>query len=323
MRTIAWRPPPSSSAPATIGTKSKVSPALSSSRRRGRAPRMSPLSPEAAQPGPSSSGARHGSSTGCPAGGHPPETARRPHRSPGNLPTRGTPPGSGVGHSTGSPASAHPGSLRNSADLRSTKALAATAGHRVRRNGQGLPTTSPPQQPFVTLCLEPVKLFANRMCKVPSPPARKRQRRRRRSFCRSRSARWSADDTRAYRTVRKRSPSGCRTNPHAGSCVSAPPMHENVGIFTANQCRPILAGSSSAGKLPNDIICRADRVVRPLARANTDRFMRFPVLCIPPQYSNQPNAATLRMSRLFPLQMETGTMPFDHGRLPGLLPQPR
>ena len=23
-------------------------------------------------------------------------------------------------------------------------------------------------------------------------------------------------------------------NPHAGSCVSAPPMHENVGIFTAN-----------------------------------------------------------------------------------------
>ena len=29
-------------------------------------------------------------------------------------------------------------------------------------------------------------------------------------------------------------PEVSRTNAHAGSCVSAPPIHENVGIFTAN-----------------------------------------------------------------------------------------
>ena len=106
-----------------------------------------PRSRRKPQPEPSSSGARHGHSTGCRAGGHPPATALRPHRPPENPPTRGTPPVSGEGHSTGSPASAHPGYPLSSADQRRAELLAATAGHRVHRRGQGLPMTSLPQPP--------------------------------------------------------------------------------------------------------------------------------------------------------------------------------
>ena len=104
-----------------------------------------PRSRRKPQPEPSSRGARHGRSTGCRAGGHPPATAHRPHRPSEYPPTRGTPPVSGEGHSTESPASAHPGYPLSSADLRSANLLAATAGHRVHRRGQGLPMTSLPQ----------------------------------------------------------------------------------------------------------------------------------------------------------------------------------
>ena len=132
--------------PTTIGrTKADVAPARLSPA--GAAAHLGcPRSRRKPQREPSSSGTRHGRSAGCRAGGHPLESAHCPHRPPKNPPTRGTPPVSGTGHSAGSPASPHPGSLRNSADPRSAKALVATAGHRVHRRGRGLPMTSPPQQ---------------------------------------------------------------------------------------------------------------------------------------------------------------------------------
>lgn len=54
----------------------------------------------------------------------------------------------------------------------------------------------------------------------------------------------------------------------------------------------LFTGSSSAGSVPNNIICRADRAVMPWASAQTDNLTCFSQPFIPVHYSHPPTVAT-------------------------------